>query len=522
MTRSRGRPAWAKSVGLALLAVACGSAGCASSTPQPGDTDSTSADVERLAPRPRPDPGPPPPPLAAFPDCNLVLVSFDALQAAHVGSHGYGRDITPTLDAIAAQGYQFGNAISVASWTVPASMTWFTGIYPSEHRMTNKFAVYTSREQKPANLKELAPSLVTLAELLRGAGYATGGFTGNAGVSGGFGYDQGFDVYYYEPGKFGGFDESIPRALAWVEANRDRKFFLFLHGYDMHGQHVPKPGFDYRFVAQRYDRRFTGSEQEQELLREEGLARGRVDLRPADIRFWRAIYDEKIQRADERFRQFLEAFDKLGVTDRTLFVLTSDHGTEFCEHGRIDHGFTLYDEQLHVPLVIKAPGQTRGRWIEDRVSSIDVMPTILELMGIEPSDPVRRQLRGTSLVEVMDGGRATRDVISETDYRAYTYKRSIIGPDGWKLIYTLEAQTRELYFLPNDPAETHDLAAARSDIADELQRRLFAHFRSIGHDLDAHPWQPGLNPVYASQAQDKAPAGATRKESRSAQPGPVP
>jgi len=147
------------------------------------------------------------PPLK-FKDCNLVFVSFDALQAAHVGSLGYPRNVTPTIDSIAEQAYSFQNTYSVASWTVPASMTWFTGVYPSEHRMTNKFVIYSATVQKPANLKELSPNLVTLAEILKREGYVTGGFTGNAGVSGTFGYEQGFDTYFHEKGKFGGFDLS--------------------------------------------------------------------------------------------------------------------------------------------------------------------------------------------------------------------------------------------------------------------------------------------------------------------------
>ncbi len=193
----------------------------------------------------------------SFKDHNLVFVSFDALQAAHVGCLGYKRDVTPTIDSLAEQGCNFRNAISVASWTVPASMTWFTGVYPSEHQMTNKYAVYQPPVAKIANLKELSPDLVTLAEVLKQNGYATGGFTGNAGVSGGFGYEEGFDEYYYEKGKFGRLEQSIPRALAWLQANKDKKFFLFLHGYDVHGQSTPAEGYDYRFVDKDYDRRYT-------------------------------------------------------------------------------------------------------------------------------------------------------------------------------------------------------------------------------------------------------------------------
>jgi choline-sulfatase len=441
--------------------------------------------------------------LLKYRDCNVVFVSFDALQAGHVGCLGYARNVTPTLDTVARHGCSFREAMSVASWTVPASMTWFTGVYPSEHRMTNKYAVYEPGREKLANLKDLSPELVTLADILKERGYITGGFTGNAGVSGGFGFEQGFDVYYHETGKFGSLDRSIPEALAWLRANRGKKFFLFLHGYDVHGQSTPAAGYDYRFVDKGYDRRYTGAEHEQEALREEGLARGKLELRDADVRFWRAVYDEKIQRADAKFSHFLRDLAALGVLNQTLLVLTSDHGTEFHEHGRFDHGFTLYRELLHVPLIVRLPGQAAGRTIGDRVSSIDVMPTLLDLLDVDVPERARQQLRGHSLVPALRGEPVARDIFAETDYRQYTYQRAVITPDGWKLIYTLESKQRELYHLAADPGEQHNLAAAEPRRADELEQKLFSHFRSIGHDLTARRWEVGLNPVYSSQAQPR-------------------
>ena len=167
-----------------------------------------------------------------YKDYNVVFVSFDALQAAHVGSLGYPKNITPTIDAMAKEGFNFTRNISVASWTVPASMTWFTGVYPSEHRLTNKFSVFNPPNNVLSNLKKLSPELVTLTEVLKQNGYATGGFTGNAGVSGFFGYGQGFDEYFFEKGKFGSMSVSIPKGLEWLQKNKEKKFFMFLHGYD--------------------------------------------------------------------------------------------------------------------------------------------------------------------------------------------------------------------------------------------------------------------------------------------------
>lgn len=435
---------------------------------------------------------------------NVVFVSFDALGASHVGHLGYSRNVTPTLDELAKQSCVFKNAYSVSSWTVPSSMTWFTGVYPSEHGMTNKFAVYNDKVQDLSNLSNLSPSLFTLAEIMKQNGALTAGFTGNAGVSGNFGYDQGFEVYYYPTAKFGSFSGSIPRAVKWLKRNKDKRFFMFLHGYDVHGQCMPDEGFDYRFRPKNYDGDYFGAPQEQELLREEGLEKGFIDpkrMSEEDVRFWRAIYDEKIQRADKNFAGFLEEFKKLGLMENTIIIITSDHGTEFYEHRRFDHGFTLYNELIHVPLLIKVPGQKEGKVIPERVSSIDLMPTILELANAKVPDFVQKQMRGQSLMPLMEGQQSNRNVFSETDYREHTYKRAIITPDGWKLVYTLASKTegknvRELYNLVMDPEEKRNLARSNPDKADELQKELFAHFRSIGHDLTKREWKIGENPVY--------------------------
>jgi arylsulfatase A-like enzyme len=181
--------------------------------------------------------------------------------------------------------------------------------------------------------------------------------------------------------------------------------------------------------------------------------------------------------------------------------LTSDHGTEFHEHKRFDHGFSLYDELIHVPLIIKLPKQKAGKVIKDQVSSIDVMPTILDLLDVKMPEKAKNQLRGTSLVSGLKGKEVAKDVFFETDYRQYTYKRGIQTKDGWKLIYTLENKNRELYNLKKDPEETKNLVEQEPRRAYELEQMVFAHFKSIGHDLATKQWIPGLNPVYDSQAK---------------------
>lgn len=421
----------------------------------------------------------------AYAGYNVLFVSFDALQAAHVGHLGYFRKTTLEIDELAQEGFSFANAISQSSWTVPASMSWFTSLYPSEHRCINKYSEYTEKEKVLTNLKKLSPEAVTLAEVLKKHGYATAGFNGDAGVGGHFGFNQGFDVYL-DGSRFGGMDKSIPKALEWLRQNRKKKFFLFLHGYDCHGQFDPPAGFTRRYVDPNYKGPLAGGKLEQEKLREEGLDKGFINLSDKDVRFWRALYDEKISDADERFRQFMEEFKKLGLLDKTIIILVSDHGTEFYEHKRFDHGFSLYDELLRTLLVFRLPDSPAHKIITDQVRGIDIMPTLLDLLGVKSAGKVKTQMRGASLLPLMRGEHLDLTAYSETDYRLNTHKRSIRTNDGWKFIYTMEDGRKELYNLNQDPGETINLLEKEPRVAYEMEQKLFGWLKSMGQDENYH------------------------------------
>ncbi len=429
-----------------------------------------------------------------------MLICLDALQARHVHALGYPKESTPTLDVFAKNSMDFTNAISASSWTVPSVMTWFTGMYPSEHRVLNKFSLYEPPRKEVANLKKLNPGVMTLAQILKENGYATAGFTGDAGVSGVFGFNQGFDSYLDDV-KFGGMDHSIPKALEWIQKHRENKFFVFLHGYDVHGQHVPPAGFDFRYVDKAYDYKYKGTTKEQEDLREKGLKNEPLDFRQEDIDFWRSIYDEKINRLDAELKIFFEGLEKQGLMKNTIIIVASDHGTEFYEHQRFDHGFSLYDELIRVLLMIKLPGIAQGREIKDQVSSVDILPTALDLLGIQPPAGMKSQLRGVSLVSAFYGAAIGRDVYSETDYRRYTYKRSVRTSDGWKFIYTMESGEREFYNLNADPRESRNKIDEEPRIAYELEQLLFRHLKTIGQKPEG-PWVTGCYPVYDSQVDE--------------------
>ncbi|MBI3548935.1 MAG: sulfatase [Elusimicrobia bacterium] len=434
---------------------------------------------------------------APCPGCSVVLVSFDALQASHVHALGYPKPTTPTIDALASTGALFGQAISPAPWTVPAHMSWMTGTFPTVHGVVNKFAVRDGK-RVVSRLQELSPGMATLAGVLRARGYATGGFTGSAGVHRMFGFDQGFDVYSDEAAPFSGMETSIPKAEAWLGRLGKKKFFLFLHGYGNHGQYMPAGGYDRRFVDPPYEGPYDGSPAQQRVLRELGL-RGPIRLDDGDVAYWRQVYDEKISRTDALFGGFLRTLESLGVKQRTVFVLASDHGTEQYEHGKFDHGFSLYDELERVLLVVVSPG-IKPKVVAEQVGTIDIMPTILSIVGIEPEPAVRAQMRGRSLLGLMRGEEsAGEDVFMETDYRLLTHKRGIRTRDGWKLVLTAETGKTELYNLRDDPGEAVDRSSAEPERAKQLEERVRRHYRSLGSDLSR--LELGCSPVYADQCR---------------------
>ena len=430
---------------------------------------------------------------------NVIIFAFDGLQANHLKAYGYEKNTTPNLDAFLNTAYTFRNTVSPASWTVPSFMSIFTSLYPSEHKVVNKFVEYatvgTSTKAVRANLKELSPSAVTLAELFKKNGYATAGFTGDAGVSAAFGHAQGFDEYY-DKESFGGLASSIPKAEDWLSKNKDKKFFLFIHGYDVHGQYAPNEGFDYRYVTQPYKGKYTGSTKEQGALRELSLATpGLSTLSEEDKEFWRAIYDEKISRADARFGEFMKYVDELGIGKKTIIAVISDHGTEFFEHNGIDHGHTLYGELVNTLFAIHAPNQSKGVEIKNLVSTLDLAPTLLKMTDIK--DATINVMKGIDLTPSFSGADVSHDVYSETDYRLYTHKRSVTTTDGWKFIITMDTGVKELYNLNNDPREQNNLIASEEQKAHELEQKVYTHLKAIR--ADKGPWTIGCSPVYADQ-----------------------
>lgn len=414
-----------------------------------------------------------------YKDYNLIIIGFDPLGANHVGGpYGYSRNTTPALLRFSKNSFLFKNAISPSSWTLPAFMSWFTSLYPSQHKITNKYSTYTEEKQVFSHLAEHSPSVRTLAQVLKQEEYRIVGFTGGAGVGSMFGYSLGFDTYY-DKNNFTGFDVVLPMALDWIREHKKEKFFVFIQGYDVHGRHKLPQDFRSKFADPTYRGEYKGTPEEYWKLRERNLDQGYLDMRSEDVKFWRDWYDGKIYNADRRLGKFLKELEKLEITDKTIIVISSASGNEFYEHKRFDHGYSLYDELIHVPLVIKIPGM-QGREIESQVRMIDIMPTVLQLFDIPYDETLRKQIQGVSLIPLMKGGDLQLDAFSETDYLFQSFKRSLRKSNGWKFIYSMETGERELYNLRDDPQELNNLIEEENEISYELEQELFTWLSSLG------------------------------------------
>src|SRR5439155_1325900 len=314
---------------------------------------------------------------------------------------------TPSLDALAAGGAVFAQAISQAPWTAASVGSLLTGVCPSVHGIDG--GVEWHGRPRPGRLpfvtqRVLRPSTETLAERLHAYGYRTAGFVSNVYLNAVFGFGRGFDVYADDYADYSAdvmtlkrrAEETNRRVLEWLGDHATEPFFLFVHYNDPHWPYDPPPPYGAVWTA-GYAGPLTPADTGT-VVESEG--RPVRDLSPEDVAYLQALYDGEIAYADASLRVLLDAVRSCRLARPVLTIVTADHGEEFLDHGSTSHGYTLYDEQIHVPLVVQLPGRIRPSRIGAQVRLIDVPPTILELAGVGS----RRGLQGTSLVPLMTGG----------------------------------------------------------------------------------------------------------------------
>ncbi len=411
---------------------------------------------------------------AACNNCNVVVIAVDALQAKRLSSSGYFRETTPTIDQFAKQGVSFAQSISPSSWTIPTYLSIFSSTFPTEHGLTNRYKKFDKSEKIISNFSKDSPKLQVLSEILKKEGYRTGAFTGSSGLSAELGYSKGFEVF--EDGvSFGGIERSAKKAFDWLGGlKKNEKFFLLVHGYDTHGQYELPQNYTGKFMVK--SKKFKGTKEEEIALRETKVEGKSTNIDYGDKEFWSAWYDSKIYDADQRVGKFLQDFEKTPQAKNTIIILLSDHGTEIFEHEAIDHGHTLYDELLMVPFIWKGPGIKKNFVVKEQVTTLDLLPTLLDYLSIKVSKNLKAQMQGRSLKPALLGKKlASADVYSETDYRELVHKRSVRTKDGWKFIITLDDGSEELYDLKNDPSEKKNLSLSNNAKAAKMLSLLDKH-----------------------------------------------
>ncbi len=415
------------------------------------------------------------------PGSSVVLISVDTLRADHLGCYGYDRPTSPQLDRFRDQAVLFRQTVAQAPSTLPSHASILTSLLPGQHG-----AFFTRRTALPA-------AIVTLAEVLRDAGYRTAAVTGGGQLAAEFGLDQGFASYQVLPSD-ASTEAATAAGLEWLDrggASADAPFFLFLHTYEVHHPYTPS-----RDDLALFDDGYAGSlppKIPKGLLDKINDGERTIDQR--DLAHIVATYDAEIRSTDRALGVLFAELVRRGLYDDALIVVTADHGEEFGEHGAVGwHSHTLYDELLRVPLLVKLPGgRLAGATVDAQVRSLDLAPTVLAAVGVAAP----AQFIGASLLGLAEGASAADlDAVSTQDSAAEPPPSSL--RDGrWKLYPSRLHRQREvrdasswlarrwvglalrlrpyrLFDLAADPGETTDVAGDRSAEVRDLRRRLAA------------------------------------------------
>jgi arylsulfatase A-like enzyme len=329
------------------------------------------------------------------------MIVIDSLRADYLGCYGFDGAISPNIDRFASESVRYTRCLSQAPWTKPSVASLFTSTHPTTHGMTSNLDSFWIRPGEVDEIEVLSDDFVTLAEALRAAGYATSARSDNPWLREINGYSQGFEEFSPSTGAGLGSTPEIARHLAGLRSQAP--FFLYLHLMDVHAPYPYESAKFREFSASRSlgpTRRISDTEAGMRPSYMNKLPEGSIDLR--ELRDWKAIYATGVARADARFGRIYESLRRSGALEDTLVVLTSDHGEEFLEHGQWEHGRTLCNHQLRVPLLVRLPGAARaGEIDEGLVRLIDLMPTLLRIAG---HDRVLPQVEGRDLFDP-DGDR---------------------------------------------------------------------------------------------------------------------
>ena len=391
------------------------------------------------------------PAASASKDFNIVLITIDTLRADHLSCYGYHRKTSPNIDKIAKKGIVFKNAIAPSSWTVPSMVSLFTSVYPINHGVVHGFF----ENKKISNQELFSDELTTLTETLKTHGYTTFGVASNLHLDGRLGFARGFDYFKCLPFL------SAPHVNKIIYSWKDNiknsdKFFIWAHYVDPHHPYYPKAPWIEQYISKTSTQKLILSKKRRyELLQLIPM----LKKDPQSLAYLIALYDSEINFVDSYIGKLIQKFE---LDKNTLIIITSDHGEEFLEHDQLDHGNNLHQETIHIPLIIKLPYSTKKEMAEKHVTLLDIMPSILHILDINPPE----QTIGKSFWEMEGIISWLKQISQRKGAPNYTFSEldrnnnisKTIMTQKWKYIFNYKNKTEHLFNLKSDPLEKNDLA----------------------------------------------------------------
>jgi arylsulfatase A-like enzyme len=440
-----------------------------------------------------------------------IIYLVDTLRSDHTGVYGYPRTTTPELDAFARDAVVFDTAIAHASWTKPSVASILTSKLPAQH--------------KAVQLRDpLDASNRTIAQRLDAQGWATGAAIANSVIYGAESeFDRGFDVFAGLHGdgdqrsKLVGADVVVDSALAFLRSRQGLPTFLYVHTMDPHVPYEPPAPFDRMFEPHPtagHPARDPRTDYKEPLDRDRMIAQ----------------YDGDVAFGDREFGRFVRELKAAGLYEDALVVFLADHGEEFQDHGGWLHGRSLFDELIRIPLVVKFPGNRgAGRRVAEQVQGLDVVPTVLDAMGL----PVPRDLGGQPLQRAVAGGSKTRTALAEISHRGFVaygartegdkYVRRF-SPDDDALYFDLRADPREQASVAEQNPERVRLLQAQSEAGMSPNPfRYIVQVSGAGHfqiKLETRGWLEGVEATGLGEGDRSSLGGNGRRLDLSLKPRP--
>ena len=406
---------------------------------------------------------------------SFIVILVDTLRVDYLGCYGFKGPVSPNIDALARESYIFRNCYSSAPWTKPSVASLFTSLNPMEHGVTNHEGAMWSNNAPDLEKGILRLDAYTIAERLKARGYSTAAFVANPWMSWQYGFDQGFDVYssiasVIDPPA----DRVTLEAKRWLEsAGAKAPYFLYLHLLDVHGPYNASDSV-YDLVRQspsvQTNEVFSDEEWRgilpstmQALWARDSTGAPKPETRRLDT--WRGRYAAEVRDMDNRLGPFLTLLKDKHYLDNTYLILIADHGEALHDHGNWDHGYTLFEDQIHVPMIIRPPGGLKtSKDIQNIVGLVDVLPTLVAQSGGAAKNVEGKDLSPFFRGKTEGGSGLVFSGAMRTNPLLYSVRGG-----NYKLIVDGKVSRYALFDISKDSGENNNIAPELPDIVAQLR-----------------------------------------------------